>query len=121
MSKNTNKGEIFTHITKYLNSFTREYNSEFHVVLLTAVGKIVCDIAPPAGSDSLIGVTDDPTELTVDVSAIFADMDLFKTHLINIKNAVIYKNNSDEVFMREQQMVLFADQILGFALMRKEI
>ena len=120
MSKDFEKGAVFTNIRKFLDKLTMEYNTEFQVVFLTAAGKIVCDIEPPASEDSIIGVTDDPTMFTVDVSAIFDGQGMFDTQLINAKNAVVYKNNSEEAFMREDQMVLFADQILGFALVRKE-
>jgi hypothetical protein len=114
------KGEVFTHIREFLKKVTMEYNTEFHVVFLTAMGKIVCDLAPPVSKDSLIGVTDDPTMFTVDVSAVFDGQGIFDTQLINTRNVTIYKNNTEEVFMHIDQMVLFADQILGFGLVKKE-
>ena len=119
MSDNASKCEVFKQLREFLDKLTMEYNTEFQILLLTSIGKIICDIMPPAGSDSLIGVTDDPTMFTVDVSAIFDGQNAFDTHLINATNVVVYKNSSEEVFMQADQIVLFADQILGFSLVRK--
>jgi len=119
MSDNLTKCAVFIQLREFLERLTMEYNTEFQVVFLTAAGKIVCDLKPPASSDSLIGVTDDPTLFTVDVSAIFDGQDRFDTQLINAVNVIVYKNNSEEVFIQEEQMVLFADQIIGFSLVRK--
>ena len=121
MSNDLTKGAVFTHVREFLSKLTMEYNTEFQVVFLTAIGKIVCDVEPPASEDSLIGVTDDPTMFTVDVSAIFDGQNMFDTHLINATNVVVYKNSSEEVFMQADQIVLFADQILGFSLVRKTL
>lgn len=119
MSDDVTKGAVFAQIRDCLEKLTMEYNTEFQVVFLTSAGKIICDLKPPASSDSFIGVTDDPTMFTVDVSAIFDGQNMFDTQLINAANVIVYKSNSEEVFMQEDQMVLFADQILGFSLVRK--
>ena len=119
MSNDLAKGLVFTHIREFLDKLTMEYNTEFQVVFLTSIGKIVCDIEPPASRDALIGLTDDPTMFTVDISAIFDGKDISDSQFINAKNVIVYKNNSEEEFMRAEQMVLFPDQILGFSLIRK--
>ena len=119
MSKELTKGTVFTDIREFLTKLKMEYNTEFQVVFLTAIGKIVCDLQAPSTEDSLIGVTDDPTMFTVDVSAIFDGKGMFDTYLINATNVIVYKNNTEEEYMHADQMVLFADQILGFSLVRK--
>ncbi|MDR2888476.1 MAG: hypothetical protein LBV33_01380 [Lachnospiraceae bacterium] len=120
MSNDLTKGAVFSCIREFLEQFRREYNTEFHVVFYTSIGKIVCDLEPPASKRSLLGFADDPTTFTVDISAMFDGTGLFDSQLINIKNAIIYKNNSDEELMRTEQMVLFADHILGFNLIRQK-
>ena len=115
------KGTLFTRLRGSLKKLKMEYNTEFQVVLYTSIGKIVCDIEPPAQAGSLIGVTDDPTMVTVDISAIFDKEDVIAAQLINAKSVIVYKNNSDEELMRADQMVLFADQIIGFTLIRKQM
>jgi hypothetical protein len=121
MNSDFNKGEVVMHLRELLSKLTREYNTEFNVVFLTPVGKIVCDLAPPAEEDSLIGVHDDPTKVTVDISAVYDGKGICDTKMINAKNVIVYKNNSDEEFMRAEQMILFTDQIIGFSILRKQI
>jgi len=113
------KGAIFSEIRNFLAKAKMDYNTEFQVVFLTSVGKIVCDIGDQAGEGALIGLSDDPTTIDVDISAIFDDKCEFDTHLVNAKNVVVYKNNSNDVFMQADQMVLFTDQILGVSLEKK--
>jgi len=110
------KVTIFEELRTFLHSMRMEYNTEFRVVFLTAVGKIVCDLEEPAHESGMIGLSDDPEAITIDISAIFDNLGSFNTQLVNAKNVVVYKNNSEDVFMRAEQMAIFADQILGFTL-----
>ena len=119
MCNATNRGTVFTQMREVLNSLKMEYNTEFQVVLFTNIGKIVCDVAPPAKRDSLIAFTDNPAFFHIDISALFNETEAFDEQLINVKNAVIYKNTSNEESIRVDQMILFADQITGFTLERK--
>ena len=119
MNSELTQGKIFATVRECLDKFTREYNTDFQVVFLTPIGKIVCDIAPPASIDALIGVGDDPSDFCVDVSAIFDGLDMFDTQLINARNVIIYKDNAETEFMHLDQMVLFAHQILGFSLQKR--
>lgn len=121
MSNELSKEAVFSCIRQFLDKFRMEYNTEFHVVFYTSIGKIVCDLEMPATKSSLLGFADDPTNFTVDISAMFDGTDLFNSQLINIKNAIIYKNNSDEELMRTEQMILFADHIIGFNLIRQPL
>jgi len=102
-----------------LRSLKMEYNAEFQVVFFSNIGKIVCDVEAPVKKDSLIAFTDNPTLFHIDISALFEETDAFDEQLINAKNAIIYKHNSDEELMRMDQLILFADQITGFTLVRK--
>ena len=119
MNNDFTKGAVFAQVRKFIDKFKMEYNTEFHFVFFTSFGKIVCDLEPPAKESSLIGLTDDTENFTVNISAIFDGKDVFDTLLLNAKNVVIYKNNSDDELMRAEQMILFADQILGFTLIKK--
>jgi hypothetical protein len=121
MNSDLAKGTVFTRLREFLVKLKMEYNTEFQVAFYTSLGRIVCDIEPPAHASSIIGVTDDPTMFTVDISAFFDEKDVFGAQLINAKNVIVYKNNTDEELMRTEQMVLFADQILGFTLVKKQI
>jgi len=119
MSSNSPKASLFRQLKNALNSLKMEYNTEFQAVFFSHIGKIVCDIEPPASKDSLISFTDNPTMFIMDISALFDVDNAFDEHLINAKNVVIYKNNSNEELMRVDQMILFADQIIGFTLVKK--
>lgn len=119
MSSNLTKGMVFTHIHELLKKLRMEYNAEYRVIFYTSIGRIVCDLEPPAPKSSLIGYADDPTTFTVDISSLFEGTGLFEAHLINAKNVTVYKNNSDEELMRAEQMLLFADQILSFNVVRQ--
>ena len=119
MNQALTKGEIFKHTRDFMVTLKMEYNTEFYVVLYTSLGKIVCDIEPPAAQNSLIGFTDDPTMFTIDISAIFDGKGLFDAELINARNVTIYKNNTDEEVARLDQMIIFTDQILGFTFIKK--
>lgn len=130
MKSDFTRGRVFTQIRECLEKLKMEYNAEYHAVLYTAMGKVVCDLEPPAAKNSLLGFVDDPTTFTVDISALFDGSGAFDEELINAKNVVIYENNADKdgsgknspdkEIMRVEQMILFADQILGFSLIRQQ-
>ena len=115
------KRAIFARVEDLLHRLKMEYNAEFQAVLFTALGKIVCDIEPFTKESSPIGVTDDPSLLTLDISAVFEEQDVFGARLINAKNVTVYNGDSDEVIARAEQMILFADHILGFTLVRTQL
>ena len=119
MSSDVSKGAVFTQIREFISKLKMEYNTEFNVILFTSFGKIVCDIDLPAKQGSLIGFSDDTSKFSVDISAIFDGKDMFEAHMINAKNVVVYKHDSDEELMRAEQMIIFVDQILGFTLSKK--
>ena len=119
MNGNLCEGAIFTHIREAIKKLKREFNTEFQVVFYTPIGRITCDLEPPADESSLISFTDDPTKFTINISAIFAEKGVFDTQLTYAKNVTVYRNNSNEILLQEEQMVLFADQIIGFALVRR--
>jgi|GEM_PF-2134698 len=126
MNNNLARGKLFWHIGEALRNIKMEYNADFQFVFYTSLGKIVCDVEPPANKSSLIGFTDDPSIFSMDISAIFDDMEfdkneLFDCHLINAKNAVFYSNSTGEEIMRMNQIFLFSEQILGFTLLRKPV
>ena len=120
MEKNLTKGEIFAHIRRLLKEIVRDYNAEFRFVLFTPSGKIVCDIEPPANKNSFLSFTDDPGMFEMDISAIFDEKEVFDVQFINARNVIIYRDNSDEELFRVPQMALFADQIIGFTLIKKQ-
>jgi len=120
MGENLVKGAMFAEIREFLAKVKRDYNSEYQVVFLTSSGKIVCDLGIKESDDSAIGLSDDPTMIDVDISAIFKDTFEFDKHLVNAMNVVVYKNDSEEEFMRSDQMLLFTDHIMGVSLVRKE-
>jgi hypothetical protein len=120
MGGNSVKGAAFTQIREILGKLKMEYNAQFNVVIYSSIGKIVCDIEPLAKEDSLIGFTDDPTVFSVDISAIFDGKEMFSADLLNAKNVIVYSNSGEEL-MRVEQMVLFADQILGFNIVKKQV
>ena len=119
MSKDLSRVAIFTHVRELVEKLKMENNMEYQVVLYTSFGRIECGIAPPASESELLGFTDDPTEFTVDVSAIFdGKVDVFESHLINAVNVIIYNHFGEEI-SRVDQMMVFSDQILGFCIMKK--
>lgn len=113
-------GTVFVHIRDFLNKMKMEYNADFYVVLYTAIGKIVCDLEPPATKSSLLSFTDDPASFTIDISAVFDGTGLLDEQLINAKNVIVYKNDSDVELMRTDQMVVFSRHIVGFNLIKKQ-
>ena len=119
MSNNLSEGVLFTHIREFIQKLKMEFNTEFQVVFYTSIGRIICDLEPPASEGSLISFTDDPTKFAVDISAMFAGKDVFDTQLTYARNVTVYRNNSNEILIKEEQMVLFANQILGFTLVKK--
>ena len=119
MSEDLKKGSIFTQVQECIANLKMEYNTEYNVVFLTSVGKVVCDIGAPGNANSLIGLSDDPSEISVDISSLFDGSHLFETDLVNAKNVTVYKNSTLEKFMQAEQMILFADQILGFTIEKK--
>ena len=119
MNGNLSEGVLFTHIREAIQRLKREFNTEFQVAFYTSIGRIICDLEPPADESSLISFTDDPTKFTVNISAMFAGKGVFDTQLTYPKNVTVYRNNSNEILLQEEQMVLFADQILGFTLVKK--
>ena len=112
------KAAIIANIRNTINTLKMEYNTDFKIALYTTMGKIVCDVEPPAKKSSFVNFDDDPAKLVVDISAIFDGTEAFETHLINARDVVVY-NNSNEEIMKIEQMILFADDILGFALVKK--
>ncbi len=119
MSKLSNE-TVIVHIREFLKKMKMEYNADFYVVLYTAIGKIVCDLEPPATKSSLLSFTDDPASFSVDISAVFDETGLFDDQLINAKNVIVYNNDSDVELMRTEQMVIFARHVVGFNLIRKQ-
>ena len=119
MSDDLTKSAVFTQIREFIKKLTMEYNTDYRVAFLTPIGKIVCDLEPFAEKSSLIGITDDPTVFTVDISALFSN-DNIGTHVINATNVVVYKNDSGKEIMRTNQMILFADQIIGITIVNKD-
>ncbi|MCL2851605.1 MAG: hypothetical protein FWE20_01030 [Defluviitaleaceae bacterium] len=71
MSGDSEKRAVLMHVRKFLGKVKMEYNTQFHVVLYTSFGKLVCDIEPFAQESSALRFTDDPTVFTLDASAIF--------------------------------------------------
>ena len=118
MNSDSTKGVVLAKIRQLINTLRKEYNAEYRTVLYTAAGRIVCDLDPPAPKSDLVGFVDDPTTFTLDISAEFDGMGLFDSQLVNVKNAVVLRNDSEEVLSRADQMVIFSDQIIGFRLKR---
>ena len=119
MNSNLSEGALFTNIRESIQKLKREFNTEFQVVFYTPIGRIICDLETPADENSLISYTDDPTKFTVNISAMFAGKGVFDTQLVYAKNVTVYRNNSNEILLQEDQMVLFANQILGFTLVKR--
>ena len=119
MSDDLTKSAVFAQVREFIKTLKMEYNTNYRVAFLTSIGKIVCDLEPFADRSALIGITDDPSVFTVDISALFSK-DNLGTHVINATDVVVYSNDSKEVIMRTDQMILFADQILGIAIVKKE-
>jgi hypothetical protein len=118
MNAEWTRGAILSQIRQLVNKLRKDYNARYGVVLYTAAGRIVCDLAPPAPESDLVGFVDDPTTIPLDISAEFDGTGLFDSQLVSVKDAVIYRSDSNEELAREEQMVLFADQIIGFGLKR---
>ena len=114
------KYAIKKNVETNLNKLKMEYNAEFQIILYTAMGRIVCDLEPPAEEGSLVSFTDDPTIFSIDISAMFDQKELFSANLVNAKNAVIYSNDTGLEIMRTEQILLFMDQIIGFSLIRRD-
>ena len=110
----------FTQIREFLSKAKMEYNAQFNVILYTSFGKLICDLEPFARSSSALGFTDDPTIFTLDASAIFDGTSETNMHLVNAKNVIAYDHSGKEL-MRTEQMIIFADQILGFSLINKQV
>jgi hypothetical protein len=118
MNAEPTRGAILAQIRQLVNTLRKDYNAKYGVILYTAAGRIVCDLAPPAPRSDLVGFVDDPTTIPLDISADFDGSGLFDSQLISVRDAVIYKSNSDEELMRVEQMILFTDQVIGFGLKR---
>ena len=119
MSSNLIKGEILAKVRKLTDKLQMEYNTKFNVVLYTSIGRIVCDIEPPAPQSELVRLGDEFTSFDVDISAIFDTTSVFNAQLINIRNVIVYKHDSEEELMRTEQMILFADHIIGFSIKKQ--
>jgi hypothetical protein len=115
------KGTVFIQVRELLERLKREYNAEYHVAIYTSFGRVLCDLELPSTKNSIVGFADDPKKFAIDISAIFEGVDVFDDELLNVKNVIIYKNNSAEELVRTEQMILFTDQILGFSLEKKRI
>jgi hypothetical protein len=116
MQADWTRGAILSRIRQLVTKLRKDYNARYGVVLYTAAGRIVCDLAPPAPEEDLVGFVDDPANIRVDISAEFDGTDLFDSQLICVKDAVIYRSDSNEELAHVEQMILFADQIIGFGL-----
>ena len=119
MGSNKSEGLLFKHIREYIQKLKMEFNAEYQVVFYTSLGRMVCDLEEPAQENSLVSFTDDPTNFTIDISAMFAGKGILDTQWTYVKNIIVYKNDSDKVLFKEEQMILFDDQLLGFTLVKK--
>jgi hypothetical protein len=116
MESGAAKGAVIAQLRQLVNTLRKDYNKEYRVVLYTASGRIVCDLAPPSPRNDLVSYVDDPNTISLDVSADFDGTGLFDSQLVNVKNAVIYRSDSNDELARADQIILFADQIIGFGL-----
>ena len=119
MSSYSARSSTFMRVREFLQNIKMSHNAHFKVVLYTALGRIVCDIEPPAEKDSLLGITDYPDLFTVDISAAFDEKSEADSNLLNARNVIVY-NSAGEESMRVDQMLIFADRIIGFGLERGE-
>jgi hypothetical protein len=116
MNAEPSRGVILAQLRQLVATLRKDYNADYGVILYTAVGRIVCDLAPPAPKSELVGFDDDPDTIPLDISAEFDGTGYFETQLINVKDAVIYRSDSNEELERVDQMIVFVDQIIGFGL-----
>jgi len=120
---------VFKELIKLVYKLKSENNSNFKVAILTAAGTIVGSIAPCSRENEMIKYTDDPEKFTLDTSSIFdvlskqyksdnSESEYSDAYMVNVLDAVIYENGIKGEGVPSGQIILFADQIIGFSLVR---
>ena len=121
------KGNVINELMNLVDTLKKENNANYKILLFTNAGALLGDIEPCASEGELIKYTDDPAEFTLDTSSIFNKLKKGYTdeeesyagaYMINVKNASLYAN-SKETIINVEQIIIFADQITGFSLVRK--
>jgi len=120
---------VFKELIKLVYKLKSENNSNFKVAILTAAGTIVGTIAPCSRENEMIKYTDDPEKFTLDTSSIFdvlakqyksdkVESEYSDAYMLNLLDAIVYEHGIKGEGVPAGQIILFADQIIGFSLVR---
>jgi len=124
------KDIVFKELTSLVYKLKESNNAYYKVSFLTTAGTIVGNIAPCSAENEMIKYTDDPEKFTLDTSSIFDILSKQYNHdndrkpgysdayMINVLDATIYEKGTRIEGIHADQIILFADQIVGFSLVR---
>lgn len=122
---------VFKELIKLIYKLRSENNANYRVAMLTAVGTIIGTIAPCSAENEMIKYTDDPEKFMLDTSSIFdvlakqynsnkeRETAYSDAYMVNVLDAVIYRNGINGEGEPIGQIILFADQIIGFSLVKQ--
>jgi hypothetical protein len=121
---------VFKELVKLIYTLKSQNNASYKVALLTAAGTIVGTIAPCSEEKEMIKFTDDPEQFILDTSSIFdvltkeyyagkSHPEYSDAYMVNILDADIYRNGLNGSYDHIDQIIIFADQVIGFSLIRK--
>jgi hypothetical protein len=121
---------VFKELIKLIYKLKSENNTSFKVAILTAAGTIVGNIAPCSHENEMIKYTDDPTKFTFDTSSIFdvlskqyqpgnGESEYSDAYMVNVLDATVFEHGMTGEGKKIEQIILFADQIIGFSLVRQ--
>ncbi|NFO72181.1 hypothetical protein FDC51_18905 [Clostridium botulinum] len=124
--------QLFNGMITYFN--TQHENNDFQILLHTTYGFIKCDICNADPSDNFITPKNpmDPNSSNVNVDFSYIvkikNERLLKFEeenpnlnvcdngaILNLKNVSVYKDNLNDPVLITEQMLVFADQIIGFS------
>jgi hypothetical protein len=119
---------VFRELMKLIYKLKSENNALYKVAILTPAGTIVGNMAPCSPENEMIKYTDDPEKFTLDTSSIFdvlskqynpVKQEYSDAYMVNVLDATVYENGITGEGTHVDQIILFADQIIGFSLIRQ--
>lgn len=128
---NSMKSIVFKELIKLIYKLRSENNANYKVALLTAAGTITGTISPCSAENEMIKYTDDPEKFLLDTSSIFdvlakqydsgkeRETAYSDAYMVNVLDAVMYKHGIHSDGEPIDQIILFADQIIGFSLVKQ--
>ncbi|GHU50313.1 hypothetical protein AGMMS49975_01100 [Clostridia bacterium] len=121
------KNIAFSHLIKLIETLKQDYNITYRLMLFTTNGILIGDLQELSDKSNMVKYTDDPSKITLDVSAVFAKLEeecnveknYYNDYSINMVDVSVYSVGGTEPLTRLDQIVIFTDQIIGFTLVQK--